>query len=83
MRMQKTALFIWSHSCCSTDREDMGGVGNFNRNCKTLYISGIKHAPGDNLEDILARHFGEWGEITHSMFADMNNSNIIIMEGNL
>eukprot|EP00698_Gefionella_okellyi_P016640 TRINITY_DN476_c0_g1_i1.p1 TRINITY_DN476_c0_g1~~TRINITY_DN476_c0_g1_i1.p1 ORF type:complete len:383 (+),score=57.28 TRINITY_DN476_c0_g1_i1:1082-2230(+) len=49
----------------STDREDMGGVGNFNRNSRTLYIANIKYLPGDDVESIVRRHFSEWGDITY------------------
>ena len=46
----------------------MGGTGNFNRNNKTLYVAGFKIMPGDNPEEILKRHFSEWGEIDRCAF---------------
>lgn len=46
----------------ATDRDDMTGVGSFVRNCKTLYISGLKSYSGINYDDVLTRHFGEWGQ---------------------
>jgi len=44
-------------------RDDMGGVGSFSRDNKTLYISGLKRAP--NLEDNVIQHFVEWGELSY------------------
>jgi len=49
-----------------TDREDMGGVGSFNREGKTIYIGGLKiekENKGQNLEEILIKQFSEWGDI--------------------
>lgn len=42
-------------------RDDMGGVGSFLRQNRTLYIGRI-HVT-DDIEEIVARHFQEWGEI--------------------
>ena len=42
-------------------REDMGGVGSFMKDNRCLYIANIKRA--SNLEDIITRHFAEWGEL--------------------
>ena len=39
----------------------MGGVGSFTRQNRTLYIGRI-HVT-DNIEEIVARHFQEWGEV--------------------
>ena len=30
-----------------TDRDDMGGVGNFNRDNRTLYVGGLKNTRAD------------------------------------
>ncbi|KAI8915236.1 hypothetical protein DFJ77DRAFT_461785 [Powellomyces hirtus] len=46
------------------DREDMGGVGSFERDNRTLYVGNIK-APTSEMEEIVRRHFGDWGEIEH------------------
>eukprot|EP01122_Echinamoeba_exundans_P017315 TRINITY_DN9099_c0_g1_i1.p1 TRINITY_DN9099_c0_g1~~TRINITY_DN9099_c0_g1_i1.p1 ORF type:complete len:371 (-),score=54.18 TRINITY_DN9099_c0_g1_i1:31-1143(-) len=46
-----------------TDREDMGGVGSFERNNKTLYIGGLKLRPGFDTEAEIKRQFGAFGEI--------------------
>jgi hypothetical protein len=42
-------------------RDDMGGVGSFLRQNRTLYIGRI-HVT-DDIEEIVARHFQEWGQI--------------------
>ncbi|KAM0452254.1 hypothetical protein ACHAPV_008717 [Trichoderma viride] len=42
-------------------RDDMGGVGSFMRQNRTVYIGRI-HVT-DDIEEIVARHFAEWGKI--------------------
>ena len=42
-------------------RDDMGGVGSFMRQNLTLYVGKI-HVT-DDIEEVVARHFSEWGEI--------------------
>jgi len=42
-------------------RDDMGGVGSFMRQNLTLYVGRI-HVT-DDIEEVVARHFSEWGEI--------------------
>jgi hypothetical protein len=45
-------------------RDDMGGVGSFTRQNRTLYIGRIKETgPGNETEEIVKRHFKMWGEI--------------------
>ncbi|KAG8814254.1 Pre-mRNA-splicing factor [Serendipita sp. 399] len=45
-------------------RDDMGGVGSFQRENRTLYVGRIKETgPGPETEDIVRRHFAPWGEI--------------------
>ncbi|TFK18185.1 hypothetical protein FA15DRAFT_603758 [Coprinopsis marcescibilis] len=45
-------------------RDDMGGVGSFNRQNRTLYVGRIKETgPGPETEVIVKRHFKEWGTI--------------------
>ncbi|KAI8587332.1 hypothetical protein BDZ88DRAFT_384823, partial [Geranomyces variabilis] len=46
------------------DRDDMGGIGSFERDNRTLYVGNIK-APTTEMEEIVRRHFGDWGEIEH------------------
>ncbi|KAK2070758.1 hypothetical protein P8C59_005230 [Phyllachora maydis] len=45
----------------SSYRDDMGGVGSFMRQNRTVYVGRI-HVT-DDIEEIVARHFAEWGEI--------------------
>ncbi|EFC46840.1 predicted protein [Naegleria gruberi] len=49
----------------ATDRDDMSGVGSFNRDCRTLYVSGFKYVSGVDYEEVLLRHFKEWGEVEY------------------
>jgi RNA recognition motif-containing protein len=42
-------------------RDDMGGVGSFMRQNLTLYVGRI-HVT-DDIEEVVARHFAEWGEV--------------------
>ncbi|KAF8635611.1 hypothetical protein AX15_000251 [Amanita polypyramis BW_CC] len=45
-------------------RDDMGGVGSFNRQNRTLYIGRIKETgTGPETEGVVIRHFREWGTI--------------------
>ena len=45
-------------------RDDMGGVGSFMRQNRTLYVGRIHVS--DDIEEIVARHFTEWGQIDRS-----------------
>ncbi|KAI9328764.1 hypothetical protein DFJ73DRAFT_648834, partial [Zopfochytrium polystomum] len=45
------------------EREDMGGVGSFEKDNRTLYLGQLGLAGG--LEDVLYKHFIEWGEIEY------------------
>ncbi|OKL64408.1 Pre-mRNA-splicing factor cwc2 [Talaromyces atroroseus] len=42
-------------------RDDMGGVGSFTRQNRTLYVGKIHVS--DDIEEIVARHFQEWGQV--------------------
>lgn len=42
-------------------RDDMGGVGSFMRQNRTIYCGRI-HVT-DDIEEIVARHFAEWGQV--------------------
>ncbi|KAG8158934.1 hypothetical protein KVR01_011377 [Diaporthe batatas] len=42
-------------------RDDMGGVGSFMRQNRTVYVGRIHVS--DDIEEIVARHFAEWGEV--------------------
>eukprot|EP00029_Vermamoeba_vermiformis_P004081 TRINITY_DN1460_c0_g1_i1.p1 TRINITY_DN1460_c0_g1~~TRINITY_DN1460_c0_g1_i1.p1 ORF type:complete len:425 (-),score=90.87 TRINITY_DN1460_c0_g1_i1:30-1259(-) len=46
-----------------TDRDDMGGVGSFERNSRTLYLGGLRITSGTNTEDVVRKYFGEFGTI--------------------
>eukprot|EP01012_Entosiphon_sulcatum_P042757 TRINITY_DN5683_c0_g1_i1.p1 TRINITY_DN5683_c0_g1~~TRINITY_DN5683_c0_g1_i1.p1 ORF type:complete len:368 (-),score=69.66 TRINITY_DN5683_c0_g1_i1:30-1109(-) len=48
-----------------TDREDMGGVGNFNRSCKLLQVAGLAPYSDKKIEEVLFRHFMEWGRLEY------------------
>ena len=48
-------------------RDDMGGVGTFTRQNRTLYVGRIKETGvGAETEEVVRRHFKEWGDIEHS-----------------
>ncbi|KAI1131906.1 RNA recognition domain-containing protein [Nemania abortiva] len=42
-------------------RDDMGGVGSFMRTNRTIYVGRI-HVT-DDIEEIVSRHFAEWGQV--------------------
>ncbi|KAI8908942.1 hypothetical protein EDD86DRAFT_173902, partial [Gorgonomyces haynaldii] len=42
-------------------RKDMGGVGSFEKRTSTLFVGNVDI--NDRMEEILEKHFGEWGEI--------------------
>ena len=57
-----------------TQRDDMGGgmiklfvfmglVGSMNHDCRTIYVAGLERKDGQNLEEILNKHFSEFGEV--------------------
>jgi len=61
-----TDIFPSNVDCFGRDkhadyRDDMGGVGTFQRQNRTLYIGRIH--PTDDIEEVVARHMQEWGEI--------------------
>ncbi|KAJ3802879.1 hypothetical protein GGU11DRAFT_813141 [Lentinula aff. detonsa] len=66
-----TALPDSSKDCFARDkfadyRDDMGGVGSFNRQNRTLYVGRIKETgTGLETEEVVRRHFKEFGEIEH------------------
>ncbi|KAL1921304.1 uncharacterized protein VTP21DRAFT_11020 [Calcarisporiella thermophila] len=43
------------------NRDDMGGVGSFQRDNRTLYVGGV--GTYHNTEEVVVRHFQEWGDI--------------------
>ncbi|KDQ14888.1 hypothetical protein BOTBODRAFT_187612 [Botryobasidium botryosum FD-172 SS1] len=45
-------------------RDDMGGVGSFSRQNRTLYIGRIRETGNAHeTEEVVMRHFKEWGEV--------------------
>ncbi|OQE14865.1 hypothetical protein PENSTE_c032G09139 [Penicillium steckii] len=42
-------------------RDDMGGIGSFQRQNRVLYVGRI-HVT-DDIEEVVSRHFSEWGQI--------------------
>ncbi|KAK8805522.1 hypothetical protein WA158_002178 [Blastocystis sp. Blastoise] len=57
-----------SHDCFGRERfgkhrDDMGGIGSFESDCRTLYVAGLDTKNGTNLQEIITRHFSEFGEV--------------------
>lgn len=52
-------------------RDDMGGVGSFMRINRTIYIGRI-HVT-DDIEEIVARHFAEWGQVERGKYQPPTN----------
>lgn len=46
-----------------THRDDMGGIGSFDMNTRTLFVVGMSVMDSPQADEILARHFAEWGPI--------------------
>lgn len=44
-------------------RDDMGGVGSFNDDCRTLYVGKLSCPAGEDTQEVVFRHFSEWGEV--------------------
>lgn len=59
----ETTYDCFGRSKFRTEREDMGGVGSFERRTKCLYVGGID--VNDHMEVVVRKHFGEWGKIEH------------------
>ncbi|KAK6456898.1 uncharacterized protein RJT20DRAFT_154457 [Scheffersomyces xylosifermentans] len=62
----ETDYFIPTQDCFGRDRtseyrDDMDGVGSFNRTNRSLYVGGINMA--DNMENTITKHFQEFGDI--------------------
>ena len=47
-------------------RDDMGGVGSFMRPNRTIYVGRIHVS--DDIEEVVARHFAEWGQVERSKY---------------
>ncbi|KAK9420285.1 putative Pre-mRNA-splicing factor CWC2 [Seiridium cardinale] len=59
--LQSPHVDIFGREKFSDYRDDMGGTGSFMRQNRTIYIGRI-HVT-DDIEEIVARHFAEWGNI--------------------
>lgn len=57
--MIKSSIYTNAYVLCCT--QDMGGVGSFLRQNRTIYVGRI-HVT-DDVEEIVARHFAEWGQV--------------------
>ena len=58
-----TAKDCFGRTRHGSDSENMGGVGNFNRESTTLYVGGIKSLAKDDIELRVRDNFGEFGEL--------------------
>lgn len=58
------SLDVFGREKHSQYRDDMGGVGSFNRQNRTLYIGRIKETR--DTAEIIEEHFSEFGEIERS-----------------
>lgn len=56
---------IFGRDRYKTDRDDMGGVGSFSRENKTLYVNGLVRPPGgwESLYEIALKQWSEWGPV--------------------
>lgn len=58
---------IFGRSRHATHRDDMGGTGCFQKECRTLCVGDLKIPPGDDpveqLNETLWRHFSLWGRV--------------------
>jgi hypothetical protein len=50
-------------------KSDMGGIGGFDRDCKTLYVGRIQ-CSSEEIEVIVHKHFGEFGQIQRGILFD-------------
>lgn len=49
-----------------TDRDDMGGVGSFSRENRTLFVRGLNAETSvADYERVVRAHFGEWGDLEY------------------
>lgn len=62
--LPNTSLDVFGREKHADYRDDMGGVGSFTRQNRTLYIGRIKE--GRNTAETIERHFEEFGEIEKS-----------------
>lgn len=68
-QLPDASLDVFGREKHSDYRDDMGGVGSFARQNRTLYIGRMKEVRDP--EEVVEKHFQEWGEI------DRGASNLI------
>lgn len=62
-----TSLDCFAREKHADYRDDMGGVGSFGRQNRTLYIGRMTEAGSkEDTEEMVRRHFSEWGDIVRS-----------------
>jgi hypothetical protein len=59
------SLDVFGREKHSDYRDDMGGVGSFSRQNRTLYIGRLREI-NSKTEELVETHFQEWGEIERS-----------------
>lgn len=52
-----------------TDHTHSRAVGSIQSNTRTLYIGGLQRTEGQDLQEVVTRHFEEWGEVEVGVFA--------------
>lgn len=52
-------------------KEDMGGVGSFLRDNKTLYVGRLTIYKNPSTEEVIRNHFSEWGPIEQSKIYEL------------
>ncbi|KAJ3301195.1 Pre-mRNA-splicing factor [Kappamyces sp. JEL0829] len=75
----ETTIDCFGREKFRTDRDDMGGIGSFERRCKTLYIGNI--GTNDHLEEIIRAHFSEWGEMEYGTGRSLTLVNVLTEKG--
>ncbi|KAH6565954.1 hypothetical protein BASA60_009705 [Batrachochytrium salamandrivorans] len=59
----ETTLDCFGRDKHRLDRDDMGGIGSFERLNTTLYVGHVSIS--DDMQGPVRRHFSEWGEVEH------------------
>ena len=59
----ETTTDVFGRDKFRMDRNDLGGIGSFERINSTLYVGNVSIS--EDMESTVERHFSEWGEIEH------------------
>ncbi|KAK6097636.1 Pre-mRNA-splicing factor [Batrachochytrium dendrobatidis] len=59
----ETTLDCFGRDKHRLDRDDMGGIGSFDRLNSTLYVGHV--SIDDDMQGSVSRHFSEWGDVEH------------------